>query len=298
MKARTPGIFPSLDFDKPIKSYRNPVRRFLEWQMSLCERFDRALPERYRIDGNTDFMESILPRRLPTGITVYDVGGGKTPAVSPAQKRSLGLRVVGLDVDAGELARAPSEAYDDVVVADISRHVGAGDADLVICQGVLEHIRDTAGGFRGLGSLLRPGGILLIFVPNRNAPFSLLNRILPEGIKRRLLFWIFPGKKTGSGFPAFYDRCTPRGFRTLADEAGLTLVEQRLYYRSRYFSFFLPLYVLWRGYLLIAERLLKDGAAETFSMVLMRPQQAAAANSRESSPLPPTLQNHTEVEHG
>ena len=41
--------------------------------------------------------------------------------------------MVGLDIDADELARAPPGAYDETVCADITRHVGKGDADLVVC---------------------------------------------------------------------------------------------------------------------------------------------------------------------
>ena len=242
--------------------------------MSLSRRFDLLLPARYRRDGNTDFMASLLPERLRAGAKVYDVGGGKTPAITHGQKRALNLHVVGVDIDASELARAPEGSYDAIVVADISSHQGAGDGDLVICQGVLEHVRDTAGAFRGLASLLSPAGVALIFVPNRNAPFSILNILLPEGIKRRLLFWIFPGKKVGSGFPAYYHRCTPRGFRALAAGADLQIVERRLFHRSRYFSFFFPLYLAWRIYLLVAERILGEEAAETFSMVVERRQPA------------------------
>ncbi len=255
---------------------RGIVRTFFDWQMRLSERFDRLLPARYRIDGNTEYMQELLPAALSPGAVVYDVGGGKTPAITADARLRLRLRVIGVDIDAAELARAPEGSYDGIRVADISRHNGDGDGDLVICQGVLEHIRDAGAAFRGLASLLRPGGTALIFVPNRNALFSRLNMILPEGLKRRLLFWIFPGKRTGSGFPAYYDRCTPRGFRALAEAGGFEVTDLRTYYRSRYFSFFLPLYVAWRCYLLTAERLFGHQAAETFSMVLRRSGEAAA----------------------
>ena len=254
----------------PSPTTASGLRGFIESQRALSEDFDSLLPTHYSVDGHDDFMSSLIPRFLRSGATVYEVGGGKHPSIDLATKRKLGLRVIGLDISASELAAAPKGIYDDTIAGDICNIRGAGDGDLIICKGVLEHVKDAECAFAGLQSLLKPGGVALLFVPSRNAVFSRLNRLLPESFKRRILFTIFPHKKTDSGFPAWYDRCTPRDFRELARLNGMEVLDEHHYYRSSYFSFFFPLYLGWRFWVLAFHAVMGSQAAETFTMALMR----------------------------
>ena len=84
-------------------------------------------------------------------------------------KERLGLRGTGLDIDADELARAPAGTYDETICADITEYEGKGQADLVICQAVLEHVANTEQALRSIASCLKRGGVALLFVPSRNA---------------------------------------------------------------------------------------------------------------------------------
>lgn len=247
------------------------LRRLTELQARLSTMVDRFLPERFRIYGRQYFRETLVPRHLRRGQTIYDVGGGANPFLAPERKARLAARVIGLDISAGELERAPNGSYDAIVSADIAAYDGPGDADLVICQSVLEHVHDVGGAFRSLASLLRPGGRLLLFVPNRNAFFARLNRLLPEALKRRILFGLYPEKEETSGFPVFYDRCTPRDFRALAAECGLAVDEERHFYICSYFFGVLPAYIIWRLWTLIGARMFGAQAAATFCMVLRKP---------------------------
>lgn len=246
-------------------------RAFIEWQRSLSARFDTLFPEKFRRVGILDFEADILPRHLMKGITLYDVGGGSRPCLTLEKKEELGIRLVGVDISAEELQKAPAGIYDDIVVADITKFRGAGDADLIVCRATLEHVRDTDGAFSCLASILKPGGQLLLVVPSRNAVFARINLVLPEGIKRAILFRIFPHKALGhDGFPAFYNRCTPRNFRQLADRHGMDVKFLHPYYYSSYFSFFLPLFVLWRLWVILFFTLCGEQAAEVFSMKCVR----------------------------
>jgi 2-polyprenyl-6-hydroxyphenyl methylase/3-demethylubiquinone-9 3-methyltransferase len=182
----------------------------------------------------------------------------------------LGATVVGLDIDAHELGQAPDGVYDETVCSDLAQYSGDGTADLVVCQALLEHVRDVPGAFRAIASILRPDGVALVFVPSRNALYARLNLMLPERLKRALLHGIFPHTKRDQGFPAYYDNCTPRDFRRLAAEHGLFVREMRCYYRSSYFSFFFPAYVVWRAWLLLFHTLAGEQAAETFTVVLQK----------------------------
>ena len=247
-------------------------RRFVRFQQRLCFAFDRFfLPTRLGVDGNGDFEAAFVPPYLRPGLTVYDIGGGKSPYLLPETKQYLDLRVVGFDIDPDELARAPADAYDETIAADVCRFQGNGDADLVVCQAVLEHVPDAAAAVRSIASILRPGGVALVFVPSGNTAFARLNRLLPERVKRGILFTLFPEKREKQGFPAFYDRCTPACFDRHAACAGLIVESRRVYFRSSYFSFCFPAYLAWRLWLLFYAALCGDEAAETFAVALRKP---------------------------
>ncbi len=80
---------------------------------------------------------------------------------------ALRLQVVGLDVDRRALVRARRGAYDETICADITEFRGREDADVVVCQSVLEHVLDMDRAIAGVASLLRPGECALVFAPCR-----------------------------------------------------------------------------------------------------------------------------------
>jgi len=243
------------------------------------------MPERFRVDGHEDFKASFAPKYLRPRLKVYDVGGGKIPYIDHRRKAELGLAVVGLDIDREELRRAPQGAYDEMICADITRFKGGGDADLIICQAVLEHVKDVEGAFAAMASILKPGGKALLFVPSRNAIYARLNLVIPEGMKRKILFAIFPDCRSCCGFPAYYDRCTLKQFHLLAERHGLEVEEERTYFITCYFSFFFPAYFVWRIWILLFYLIAGDQAAESFCMALRKTTPAGGS----ASPLGPQL---------
>jgi SAM-dependent methyltransferase len=254
-------------------------RTLITQQHTLSTAFDRLLPAWVQVDGNRDFVDSFVPQFLRPGMTVFDVGGGKSPFVSAEQKAQMGLRVIGLDIDAGELARAPHGAYDEVVCADICTYVGTQTADVVICQALLEHVPDVESALRSLASIVKPGGHVLVFVPSRRAVFARLNLVLPEGFKRGVLFAIWPQTAAKQGFRAFYDRCTPHDFRELTSRSGLVIGSERHYFSSAYFKCCFPLHVLWRLWMAVFFLARGNEAAETFVVAIRRPLESAASAS-------------------
>lgn len=247
---------------------RRILSKFVSSQVKLSKSFDQLLPAQMSIDGNRDFIGSLVPKYLAHGQTIYDIGGGKNPYLAVSEKERLNARVIGIDIDESELTHAPQYAYDAYEVADIADFMGAADADLVICQATLEHVQNVAGAFSAIASILKINGKALIFVPSRNAVFARLNLILPQRLKEKILYTVFPHTERDQGFVAFYDQCTPKQFRKLAGLSNMRVVEERVYYKSSYFSFFFPLYFLWRLWTLIGRAIWKEQAAETFCMVL------------------------------
>ena len=249
--------------------FRNIIRRIIDNQIYLSHKLDRIFPNKYRVDGSRDFIDSFAPRYLRSNLRVVDVGGGKCPFIHPQTKADLNLFVVGLDIDRNELNAAPPDAYDDTVCTDITMHLGQADADLVICQAVLEHVQNTDQAFAAISSILAENGRALIFVPSRNAVFARLNLLLPQALKQKLLYAIFP-QTIGHGFPAYYDKCTPNDFRKLAKRHGMVIEEERVYFESAYFTVLAPVHLAWRLWLLLFHMMAGNQAAETFSVALKK----------------------------
>lgn len=255
------------------------LRKFIHWQIRLSKGFDRIfLPESMRISGQGHFIHDIVPPHIKPKTRIYDIGGGSNPYFTKDQRYELQVENIGLDIDAKELNAAPDGTYTQTIVADLTRYMGDADADLAICQATMEHVKNTDRAFAAMASILKPGGTLLLFVPCRNAIFARLNLILPEGLKKKILFSIFPGKTEHSGFKAYYNRCTPQDFSAMAKSHGLNVIETHAYFASSYFAFFTPLYILWRIWVLIFRQITGDQAAESFSMVLIKPTSQEIKN--------------------
>jgi SAM-dependent methyltransferase len=148
-----------------------------------------------------------------------------------------------------------------------------GDADLIICQSVFEHIPDTQRAVQNLAAMLKPGGKAIIFCPSKYAVFAIINLILPEQLKVSLLSRIYPETLVGYGFKAHYHKCTIGEISQSAKEAGLTVETAIPYYRSSYFHFFLPLHLIWRVWNLFFAIVAKERAAETMTLILSKPNK-------------------------
>ena len=247
------------------------LRGFIDANVKASVALNRLLPQYLRTDGNYAFLEEFIPNSVSAGDRAYDLGGGSRPFLSIDRKRELGLTVVGLDISGEELAAAPDGVYDQQIVADLTKFTGDGDGDVVVCQAVLEHVRDGTGTMRAIASCLKPGGRAFIFAPCRNAVFARLNLMLPQKVKERLLFALFPSKAEGhDGFPAFYDKCTPKELEQLAESNGLEIEQRRLFWMSSYFTVLFPAFLGWRLLQAVSYLLLGKDAAETYIYVLRK----------------------------
>lgn len=246
------------------------TRNFVALNRRICRAVDRCLPAWVSLEGNRHFAESVVPRYVQPGMRVVDVGGGKTPFFSTGTKHKLRLWVRGIDISAAELARSPAGAYDEIVVADICDSSLTDRADLVVCMTVIEHVESAELAVASLTRLVRPGGTVALFVPCRNALFARLNLVLPEGVKRRVLYGLYPDSVHFAGFRAHYDRCTPSALEAVVRRAGLQVVETQVYHWSGYFDFFAPFYLGWRAASLLAVALFGEDACDRFCIVAVR----------------------------
>jgi SAM-dependent methyltransferase len=198
-----------------------------------------GLPARYGDVLRDRFQRSVAVGLRP-GLHILDVGSGAHPSVSPARRPS-DCRYVGLDVDAGELERAPAGIYDEVVVADLAERLQRleGQFDVATVFHVLEHVRPLQRALENLRVYLRPGGSLVAMLSGAFAAFALANRVLPDTIGKALMERLM-ARDPETVFHAHYDGCWYGALeRALAPWSRAEIVP--IYQGAEYFNFALPL---------------------------------------------------------
>ncbi|HBA62162.1 MAG TPA: hypothetical protein DCZ92_15385 [Elusimicrobia bacterium] len=119
-----------------------------------------------------------LLKKIPSAANLLDVGcghGGKTPLYAEALRLSLD-RVKGIEPQ--EKYAAVARAKFEVFSVDIESSVlpfPDSSFDVVVCNQVLEHLKNIFLPLREMDRVVRPGGWLLIGVPNLA---GLYNRLL------------------------------------------------------------------------------------------------------------------------
>lgn len=183
---------------------------------------------------------------LQVGQVVVDIGGGRTFHFEQAHPR--GVRPFALwtvDVDSEELAL--NRSADRVIQADACGDIpiASGSADVVLCRAGIEHFHDTTRFVQNCRRLLKPGGRMVVTFANTWAPSSVLNRMIPAWLARRLLFGLVPNAAGYQGFKAHYDKCSYREFEQLLRQEKLEIIQGYCsYYSSSYFQFFFPLHCI------------------------------------------------------
>lgn len=249
---------PSRAPDGPKPLWERALRQFVDTNWRMSTKVSHWAEAKGRRDGWYEH-PARLSAMLRPGMTVVDLGSGRTPAIPLEDKRRLGLHVIGVDISAEELEAAAEGGYDEIICTDAESFSRPGVADLVISRALAEHLRHPERMFQRTWELLKEGGETLHFIPNRHALFAHLNRMIPEGMKRKLLNTLYPLARNHLGFEAFYNSCTPAAVRSILEGIGFQEVTVDAYYSSNYFVALLPAHMAMVGWQLTAMNL---GAAE------------------------------------
>jgi hypothetical protein len=158
--------------------------------------------------------------------------------------------IIGVDVLPGDLA--VNAALDHRLVADVAAEglpSQAHGAGLITSRMVVEHVRDIDRFAASVYESLAPGGRTVHLFAARFSIFAVLNRLLPDSVSRRLLFHLRPESQDVGGFPTHYDRTHASGAVGAFQRAGFEGIETQVSYEvSPYFSAFLPLFLIARGW--------------------------------------------------
>ena len=192
------------------------------------------------------FLEKqIVERRFRS---IADVGGGANPMVPQEFVREHGLDYTVLDISREELAKAPAD-YEKIQV-DITAPSGVfrnrvpqEKFDLAFSHMLIEHLKNPMQAHWNIHSMLRRGGLAIHFHPSPNNLPLALNRLIPEGLSRRLVRLAQPGRdlsgKKGK-FPAYYEMCGQPSKKLHArfEEMGYRVVQHTGFIGHGYYSRF------------------------------------------------------------
>jgi SAM-dependent methyltransferase len=162
----------------------------------------------------------LLVAAVPAGARTLDVGCAT--GYLAAELAARGNTIVGVEADPAAAARAEA-VCERVVAGDVEGAACRDDLraleafDAIVCGDVLEHLRDPWDALAFLATLLRPGGIAAVSVPN----------VAHWTGRRALLRGRFPYAEHG-----LFDRThlrffTRAGARALVEGAGLRVRTER-----------------------------------------------------------------------
>jgi SAM-dependent methyltransferase len=136
-------------------------------------------------------------------------------------------RVVGIDVSGRQLARHPE--LDERILGDIQTHRFEPDTfDIVVCWDVLEHLPQPQRAVANLAATLRPGGLLVLALPNVLSLKGLVTKFTPHRFHVWVYRHVFGLHDAGTDdHPPFPTRLrfsvAPASLRALAVRLGLEI---------------------------------------------------------------------------
>jgi methionine biosynthesis protein MetW len=167
-----------------------------------------------RYDGHTDDVHEVagmLHTLMPSGVRVLDVGCG-TGSVTLIANRTKNNEVLGIEPDEQRAARSRSRGIDTVCgELDDMFLANHGLFDVVVFADVLEHLPSPAGVLTRAISVLKPGGFVLISVPN----------VAHWTVRLKLLRGRFDYTETGILDATHLRWFTAKSIRSLCTEVGL-----------------------------------------------------------------------------
>lgn len=239
------------------------VRRFIEANRRLCARVMAHLPQA-KVNFETlylDVMGQLLAEQDHD--VILDLGGGRSSRLIQVVEKERLSSVVAIDVSHQELAI--NEAIKKKCVVDLTEGLPFPDnsISMMTSRSVLEHLDDVEAFLKHSYRVLKPEGMCVHFFPSRNAPFALVNRVLPNAVTKRLMHSIYEESKGVCGFPTHYDLCSFLAYRKKSEELGFQLDAYYCsYHQSHYYSFFLPVFLCFAVYdWLMFKADLKQGCA-------------------------------------
>jgi SAM-dependent methyltransferase len=169
------------------------------------------------------------PRRPVTVLQAGCLAPLRELGIGELAEGGLEVTVSVVDADeptAREVLDQIADAYDDVIVGDLRTvPLPPRGFDIVYCGYLLNRVPYVELVLDRLVNALRPGGLLLIRVTDRESSWALLDRRLPSATRRAIWRRLYPG--VPGPFPAVYEKgASDRGIASYALMRGLVIAQR------------------------------------------------------------------------
>lgn len=153
----------------------------------------------------------------------------------PLKLGELKYKLTGVDLDQEALAYRVniSKDLDEAIVADL-RNLDLGNRkfDVIYNAFVLEHVENAVLVLENFARWLKPGGLVILKVPDRNSAFGFLTNMTPFWFHVAYHKFILGRKNAGEPgygpYPTYYDQIVSRdGIREFCKAHRLTIREER-----------------------------------------------------------------------
>jgi hypothetical protein len=233
------------------------IRKFAGWNRRISYRIRDRFPEYFHYGSWVEDLTKQIARDIEVRqpARVLECGGVDRPMLKIGQ----GYLFDGMDIESCEDCL---NIYDNFIVQSVEEPVVGEAYDMVISTTLLEHVQDNRASISSIFGALRSGGTTHHYLPSKWHPYSILLRIVGPDLQKKLIHMLRPAAAEITGYPAFFNHCSPKAMCTLFKEAGFEDIKLNVYYRANdYFAFFLPAYILVTVY----ERLCKMLRLKTLS---------------------------------
>jgi 2-polyprenyl-3-methyl-5-hydroxy-6-metoxy-1,4-benzoquinol methylase len=140
---------------------------------------------------------------------------------------------VGIDISAAQLER--NNGLREKIHADVQTYeFPNGDFDMIVCWDVLEHLETPEAALRRFAEAVKPGGLIVLKIPNLDSMKGRLTRALPHGVHVAWYQYVhgrrYTDREDGGPFRTFLrSSIAPSALRRFAAESGLDVPFEAYY---------------------------------------------------------------------
>lgn len=167
----------------------------------------------------------------PPPLRILEAGCGRR---WPLRLKDVPYTLTGIDLDEDALAIRKNVHNDlhEVVVGDLrTANFDEGAFDVVFNSFVLEHVHEAERVLQNFIRWLRPGGLLILKIPDRDSVYGFVTRFTPHWFHilyvRYIGGWKWAGKPGYGPYPTVYDAVVSRrGIHDFAAKNGLAIRQE------------------------------------------------------------------------
>ncbi len=215
------------------------LESFVSANIKICRLLERNYPSFFveSVD-NYSLRDELIDQhiKIKTPKTIIEIGGIDRPLITKSSK----YKYIGVDI---EHKKECYEIYDEFFIQSVEDEMPF-KGDLIISTEVLEHVENNLQSFKSMFNSLNENGTVIHYIPSKNHFYSIILRIVGPKLQKILIKYLRPHAADVTGYPAFFDYCSPSKMKKLCEEVGFKDVEVIPFYKATdYFAFFFPAFI-------------------------------------------------------